>query len=151
MPELTNPENVQTLWRKWEKIKWVGATAHRAHTHALYSGSSIGVTTPIRPCQCSVSLLHCSRKCIITSFPSSNLSSLQFTMGGHWVLRGNYFPLEERNVIGIWSPPIPQTFKLHHLHLFSLPIPPLNWKPGKWMVQKESTLVHVESTVDGAG
>ena len=29
------------------------------------------VTAPIRPCQCSVSLLHCRyRKCIITSFPS---------------------------------------------------------------------------------
>ena len=28
------------------------------------------VTAPIRPCQCSVSLLHCRyRKCIITSFP----------------------------------------------------------------------------------
>ena len=151
MPELTNPENVQTLWRKWEKIKWVGATAHRAHTHALYSGSSIGVTTPIRPCQCSVSLLHCSRKCIITSFPSSNLSSLQFTMGGHWVLRGNYFPiggtqchwnLIAANPTNIQTTPSPP---------FSLPIPPLNWKPGKWMVQKESTLIHVESTVDGAG
>ena len=139
MPELlTNPRTVvvrvQTL-RSGESEKKLSeslpprtlllhivCTRRRtAFRPVIYCGGG-AVTTPIRPCECSVSLLHCShRKCIITSFlsSSSNLSSFHFSKGH--IGRQEEISSLARSAMSFESHPIPYNLlALHRLPFTSL-------------------------------